>query len=314
MSMTRAVFVLFSLMVAACQAAVTTHTYTVTAAKQPINNTVFTVLEGVRNVDYCERFCDNLTVTAKGPCAGFTLLDAGGTYLCAFYRLMADLRPPQPPNRDLVAFYTQGPAGPAPAPAPPLPPPPPPPTPPPPSPRAPDNFLCTLFTDVGGGEPIVLNVTRALAPNGVDHFHWLVTVGFYNNSALLRVDPKVMVAWGVSGNSTLNHEYGHSPIANDPVKGSNTIGTLSFMTDPQFHLRATQLFLNFGNNSHLDSQGFAPFATVVGNGMATAKLIHNPTPNSTHGVSPSAYAANGNAWIRETYPGVNFITGAHLSA
>jgi hypothetical protein len=77
--------------------------------------------------------------------------------------------------------------------------------------------------------------------------------------------------------------------------------------------RSTVLFLNFKNNSHLDGEGFVPFATVVGNGMAAALAVHNPTPNSTAGVSEQAYADNGNAWIRKTYPGINFITGVVLS-
>lgn len=291
------------------------HTYNFLIGKLPFNESAFTVIQRVPSVAYCEKFCDAATAKdASEPCAGFSLMNVSGTFLCAFYHSAKDLQPPPPSlKKSLVAFYEQGPPG-TPAPAPPLPPPPPPPTPPAPPPKAPESFLCTLHTDVGAGESIVLNVTRALAPNGVDHFHWLAKIGFYNNSAFLRVDPKLLVEWGVSGNSTLNHKYGHSPIQNDPVKGSNTVGTMSFATDPEFHLRATQLFLNFANNSHLDSQGFAPFATVVGKGMATATAIHNPTPNSTHGVPPADYAANGNAWIRKTYPAINFITGVELSA
>ena len=89
---------------------------------------------------------------------------------------------------------------------------------------------------------------------------------------------------------------------------------MSFELSPQFKLRATQLFINFADNSHLDSQGYAQFATVVGGGMKTALGIHNPTPNNTHGVPPGEYANGGNKWVRENYPGTSFIIGLEPSA
>jgi hypothetical protein len=115
--------------------------------------------------------------------------------------------PPSPPRQpspehDLLAFYQKGAPGPPPAPGPPLPGPPhrraraaasrlrgsraapgeraeratagPPPPVPRVDPRAPDTFLATFNTDVDGGAAIVLNVSRAAAPRGVDHFHRLV--------------------------------------------------------------------------------------------------------------------------------------------
>jgi len=291
------------------------HEYIREAGQKPTNSAgAFLVTENIHNVDYCFQQCDNATGSKHGPCAGFTLLNASGTYLCAFYHLANHLSPPIPTEPDLIAFFKQGAAGPSPTPPPPLPPPPPPVPPPTPPPRAPENFLCTIITDVNGGESIVLNVTRSLAPIGVDHFYMLAKIGFYNNSAFIRYVPQSMVSWGVSGNATDNRDFGHTPIANDPVKGSNTFGTMSFELSPQFKLRATQLFINFADNSHLDSQGYAQFATVVGAGMKTALGIHNPTPNNTHGVPPGEYANGGNKWVRENYPGISFIIGLELSA
>jgi cyclophilin family peptidyl-prolyl cis-trans isomerase len=289
------------------------HHYTRISKQKPLSSSAFMVMERVASLEVCYTKCDTLVDGSKlGACAGFSLLNVTGVYLCAYYHSLAGLAPPNPPEKDLVAFYEKGAPGPAP-PAPPLPPPPPAPTPPPAPPRAPDNFLCTLMTDVGSGEPIVLNVTRANAPNGVDHFHLLAKIGFFNNSAFIRYDTDFLVQWGVSGNSTLDSEYGHTPIPDDPVLLSNTVGTVSFAQSPE-KLRATELFINFKNNSHLDAEGFSAFATVVGRGVKTAMAVHNPTPNSTAGVSAQAYADNGNDWIRKTYPGINFITGVVLSA
>ena len=297
-----------------------THSYTRIASARPHGaGGAFVVEEGCRSVDACIAKCDALAVSS-GPCAGFALVDVDGIFLCEYYHTKDGLGPPDPPEPSLLAFYEQGPAGPPPAPSPPLPPPPPPPTPPPPPPRAPERFVATLWTDVGGSgggsgpSPIVLNVTRAAAPVGVDHFHELVRVGFYNDSAFLRVAPGFVVQWGVSGNATLNEAYGHTPIADDPVRMSNVRGTLALANGGYANSRATVLYINFGNNSHLDAQGMAPFATLDAQSMATALAIHNPTPNSSAGVPEKAYADNGNAWIRKTYPGINFITGAVLSS
>jgi cyclophilin family peptidyl-prolyl cis-trans isomerase len=71
-------------------------------------------------------------------------------------------------------------------------------------------------------------------------------------------------------------------IPDDPVKMSNTIGTISFAAAGP-NSRTTLLFINFKDNSRLDQEGFAPFGTVVGAaGMATAVAIHNPTPSAQH--------------------------------
>ena len=125
---------------------------------------------------YCFNKCDSLASQHQPntTCAGFTLINATGAYLCAYYHSGTNLAPPNPPEKALVGFYAQSakPA-PAPAPAPPLPPPPAPPPPTPPAPRAPDQFTATLLTDVGTNEKIVLNLRRSDAPHGVDQFHRL---------------------------------------------------------------------------------------------------------------------------------------------
>ena len=87
---------------------------------------------------------------------------------------------------------------------------------------------------------------------------------------------------------------------------SNTIGTVTYAASGSPNSRTVELFINFKDNSHLDDEGFAPFATVVGaEGMKTAVAIHNPTPNNTMGVDQEEYATKGNEWIRQAYPGIN---------
>ena len=297
-----------------------THKYTFHALQSPPPGSAFEVTEGITSLHQCYTACDAYAVktSPSKPCAGFTLVNSTGAYLCAYYHLNNAVTP-NPPPPDLIGWYQQStnPA-PAPAPAPPLPPPKPKPPPTPPLIPGPDHYIATLHTDVGphANATIVLHVARSNAPHGADQFYRLCgSVGFYNGAALIRVVPGNMVEWGPSSSAALNAEYGHTPIPNDPMNTlSNTKGTLTFNNDGGMG-RATVLFLNLGNNSKLDAQGLIPFATIHTDDIesfATANAIFNPTPNSTAGVSAQEYANDGNAWIKKAYPGINFITGCTL--
>ena len=57
--------------------------------------------------------------------------------------------------------------------------------------------------------------------------------------------------------------------------------------------------------------GFAPFG-FVDTGFEVAMKIFNPTPNSTNGVSQELYEEKGNEWIKNNYPGINFIIKATI--
>ena len=52
--------------------------------------------------------------------------------------------------------------------------------------QAPESFVVKMETDVDGGGKIVMNVTRAWAPIGVDHFYKLVRNDFYSANAFFR--------------------------------------------------------------------------------------------------------------------------------
>ena len=113
----------------------------------------------------------------------------------------------------------------------------------------------------------------------------------------------------ISGNSDQNDKWLHEQIDDDPVIGSNTIGTLSFAATSRPNSRTTQVFINYGDNSRLDSMGFAPFGVVV-SGLDVAVNVHNPTPGDSNGVDQGDYEKKGNSWIEEKYPGINFINRA----
>jgi len=173
----------------------------------------------------------------------------------------------------------------------------------------PEIFTAHFLTDISD-TPITVQVNRSLAPLGADRFYDLIQDGFYNQSALFRVVPDFVLQFGISGNSSMNEKWLDRVIKDDPVLGSNTRGTISYATDGP-DTRTSQVFINYANNSRLDKLGFAPFGEVV-SGLEVAEAAFNPTPGVRLGIDQESYEANGNRWIRENYPGVNFILSATI--
>ena len=85
---------------------------------------------------------------------------------------------------------------------------------------------------------------------------------------MYRVIPGFICQWGVPASPAEWQKWGANKIKDDPVKVSNTPGTLSFATSGP-DARGSQLFINYGQNESLDGQGFSPFATVT-SGMDVA--------------------------------------------
>ena len=61
--------------------------------------------------------------------------------------------------------------------------------------KAPEQFHARFTTTKGD---IVVEVTRAMAPLGVDRFYNLVKYGFYNGAGFFRVVPGFVVQFGLS--------------------------------------------------------------------------------------------------------------------
>jgi peptidyl-prolyl cis-trans isomerase A (cyclophilin A) len=174
------------------------------------------------------------------------------------------------------------------------------------------DYTVSFQTDVAAGSPpglVVINVTSAWAPLGAAHLQKLVADHFYDGAAFFRVVPNFVVQFGIAGTPAENAKW-NTPIADDPVLHSNLEGTIVYATAGP-NTRTTQLFINLKDNKNLDT-GFAPFGTVV-QGMDVVRAIYNPTPGSSSGVSQPEYESGGDAWIRQQYPKINFITKATVA-
>src|SRR5689334_17625330 len=125
--------------------------------------------------------------------------------------------------------------------------------------KAPDTYDVKFVTTAGD---FTVKVTRAWAPNGADRFYNLVRHHFYDGAAFFRVLQGFMAQFGLSPYPEVSHAWEQANIKDDPVVQSNARGYITYaMAGP--NTRTTQVFINFTNNSSLDSQGFAPFGRVI---------------------------------------------------
>lgn len=177
----------------------------------------------------------------------------------------------------------------------------------PPAPRGPDSapehFKVRLETTKGD---VVIDVHRHLAPLGTDRFYQLVKEGYYDGCKFFRVVPGFVVQFGMNGDPELNRKYQDNKIPDDKSHESNKRGTVTFATSGA-NSRTSQLFINLGNNTSLDSQGFAPFGRVV-KGMED--VVDKIT--SEYGEEPQqpVIAQAGNTYLDERFPNLDHIIKA----
>ena len=176
--------------------------------------------------------------------------------------------------------------------------------------KAPAQFRVKFETTKGA---FVAQVTRASAPLGVDRFYNLVRMGYYNEVAFFRVIDGFMAQFGIHGDPKVNEKWESARINDDPTRESNVRGAITFATAGP-NTRTTQLFINFGDNSQLDSRGFAPFAKVVEGMEVVDQLYKGYGEGAPRGGGPSQDLAQsqGNSYLRAQFPKLDFIKRASL--
>jgi peptidyl-prolyl cis-trans isomerase A (cyclophilin A) len=171
--------------------------------------------------------------------------------------------------------------------------------------KAPAIFNARFETSKG---PFVIEVHRDWAPIGADRFYNLVSNGYYDDVRFFRVIPGFMAQFGINGNPELNRIWREANVVDDPVKGSNTRGMVSYaMAGP--HTRTTQVFINFADrNAGLDPQGFAPFGKVI-EGMDVVDALYGG-----YGDTPNQGRAQqeGNQYLQASFPQLDYIKTARI--
>lgn len=167
-----------------------------------------------------------------------------------------------------------------------------------------DTYRVLLETSRG---PVAVDVDRRLAPNGAQRFYQLVRAKYFNGARFYRVVPGFVVQWGAAANPDVTKKWDVT-IPDDPVKASNTRGTVAFAATGQPNSRTTHLFINLGNNARLDQMGFTPIGRVA-SGMQAVDHIY-----SGYGQKPdqSLIAAQGNAYLERDFPRLDYIESAKI--
>jgi len=176
---------------------------------------------------------------------------------------------------------------------------------------APDTFKVNFDTSKG---PVVVEIHRDWAPNGVDHFYTLVKTGFYDNVRFYRVVRDFVAQFGIAADPKTNAIWSGANIPDDPVRHSNVRGTLTYAATSMPNSRSTQLFFNLRNNSMLDSRGFAPIGEVV-SGMDAVDSFYNSygdMPPQGMGPDPQMIEQQGNSYLDDHFPRLDYIKKATI--
>jgi peptidyl-prolyl cis-trans isomerase A (cyclophilin A) len=170
--------------------------------------------------------------------------------------------------------------------------------------KAPATFKVKFDSSAG---PFVVEVHRAWAPNAADHFYTLVKNGFYDEARFFRVVPNFMVQFGIAADPAVQAKF-KATIKDDPVKESNKKGYVTFAQTSAPDSRSTQIFVNYKDNSFLDSQRFAPFGQVT-SGMDAVEKI-----NAESGEKPNqgSIQAQGNAYLKASFPKLDYVKKATI--
>ena len=157
-----------------------------------------------------------------------------------------------------------------------------------------------------------IEVHRDWAPLGADRFYNLVKLGYFTDVAFFRVVKGFMVQFGIHGDPAVNKAWRTARIQDDPTgKQSNTRGMVTFaMGGP--NTRTNQVFINYADNSRLDTMGFPPFGKVV-QGMDVVDAIEGMYGEGApqgNGPRQGRIQSEGNAYLKASFPKLDYIKKA----
>jgi peptidyl-prolyl cis-trans isomerase A (cyclophilin A) len=176
--------------------------------------------------------------------------------------------------------------------------------------QAPPVYRVDFDTSKG---PFVIEVHRDWAPNGADRFYNLVKNGFYDNARFFRVIEGFMVQFGVNGDPKISAVWRDARIKDDPARISNKRSFVTFATAGP-NTRTTQVFVSYGDNSNLDSQGFTPFGQVISGMKVLDSMYSGYGEGAPRGLGPdqSKLQAEGNAYLASKFGNLDYIKKATI--
>jgi cyclophilin family peptidyl-prolyl cis-trans isomerase len=159
-------------------------------------------------------------------------------------------------------------------------------------------MLVQLSTSKGA---VQVEVHPEWAPRAAARFLELVDGGFYDDSRFFRVVRGKWAQFGIAGKPRTLPAFADEETGE--VK-SNLRGTVGFAFAVP-NGRSTQVFINLGDNSRLDSQGFVPFGRVV-KGMEVVDSLYDgygeESGGGIRGGKQQPLFDGGNAWLDAHFP------------
>ena len=138
---------------------------------------------------------------------------------------------------------------------------------------------------------------------------------FFDDCRIFRVLPGFIAQFGINGNPSVQSKWRSNSITDDPVKVSNTRGTVVFATAGP-NTRTSQIFINTNvkGNGFLDRQGFSPFGQVVEGMDVVDKLYAGYGEGAPSGKGPNQglIQAKGNSYLEASYPKLSYIKSARF--
>jgi cyclophilin family peptidyl-prolyl cis-trans isomerase len=180
---------------------------------------------------------------------------------------------------------------------------------------APDSFDVEIVTTKG---TMVVRVIRSLSPLGADRFHGLVRARFFDGVAFHRTIRNFVAQFGIHGDTAVTAAWTGKTVPDDPVRLSNTRGTLSFARSGP-NTRSTQLYFNLVDNPRLDTLntiGFPPIGGVV-QGMAVLDSLNweysgTRGGETFPGPAQDSIRTQGNAYLQRVFPRLDYILTARI--
>jgi len=172
--------------------------------------------------------------------------------------------------------------------------------------QAPPKFRVRVETTRG---PFTMELVRALAPNGVDHFYNLVRAGYYDDSRFSRTNAGWIAQFGIARDSQVTVTWLSHPIKDDSVRAHNVRGSFTYaMRKPND--RTVEISISRRDNLVQDGQGFAPLGMIVDGMSVVDSLYSGYGETSGGGVRAGKQGeaiVGGNAWFDANYPRLDHL-------
>ncbi len=174
---------------------------------------------------------------------------------------------------------------------------------------APANYRVKMVTTKG---TVLIDVHKDWAPRGADRFYALVRGGFFNGASFFRVIQGFMAQFGIAIKPEENKTWEARKLLDDRPSGhSNKRGTLVFANAGGPNTRGTQMFINYKDNTFLDTQAapFLPIGEVV-EGMEIVDQFYSGYGDTAN--KENEIEGGGKAYLDRYMPKVDYITTATI--